>query len=73
MVSGPDTAARLVTSAPEITRPPRFLPTGNLWLSLPEISLDDGSVRSLGVLLSLSAAWSRPMAAPLACSALSSA
>lgn len=40
-----------MTSAPEISEPPRFWPTGNLWLSLPEISLDDGSVRSLAVLL----------------------
>ncbi len=46
-----DSAAHLVTSAPQITEPPRFWPTGNLWVSLPEISLDDGSVRSLGVLL----------------------
>lgn len=44
-------AAGLVTSAPEISEPPRFWLTGNLWLSLPEISLDDGSVRSLGVLM----------------------
>lgn len=41
----------LVTSAPEITAPPEFWPTGNLWVSLPEIDLTDGSVASLGVLL----------------------
>jgi hypothetical protein len=44
-------AGGLVTSAPEITEPPQFWPTGNLWVSLPEISLVDGSVRSLGVLV----------------------
>jgi uncharacterized protein len=44
-------AAGLVTSAPEITEAPQFWPTGNLWVSLPEIGLPDGSVRSLGVLL----------------------
>ena len=51
MSSRPHSAAHLVTSAPQISDPPRFWPAGNLWLSLPEISLDDGSVRSLGVLL----------------------
>jgi uncharacterized protein len=45
------TAAHLITSAPQISEPPRFWPTGNLWVSLPEIGLDDGAVRSLGVLL----------------------
>jgi uncharacterized protein len=48
---GSHTGAHLVTSAPQITEPPRFWPTGNLWISLPEIGLDDGAVRSLGVLL----------------------
>ncbi len=51
MTLASDNAAHLVTSAPEITEPPRFWPTGNLWVSLPEISLDDASVRSLGVLV----------------------
>jgi hypothetical protein len=46
-----ESASGLVTSAPEITAPPRFWPTGNLWVSLPEIDLADGSVGSLGVLL----------------------
>lgn len=40
-----------MTSAPEISEPPRYWPTGNLCVSFPEISIDDGSVRSLGVLL----------------------
>jgi hypothetical protein len=51
MSSHSHSAAGLVTSAPEIAEPPRFWPTGNLWVSLPEIGLPDGSVRSLGVLL----------------------
>jgi uncharacterized protein len=50
-VNETESASSLVTSAPEITAPPRFWPTGNLWVSLPEIDLTDGSVASLGVLL----------------------
>ena len=44
-------AGSLTTSAPEISDPPASWPTGNLWVSLPEIALADGSVGSLGVLL----------------------
>jgi hypothetical protein len=50
-VSATESASGLVTSAPEITAPPPFWPTGNLWVSLPEIDLTDGSVASAGVLL----------------------
>jgi uncharacterized protein len=49
-MSETEQASGLVTSAPEVTAPPRFWPTGNLWVSLPEIDLTDGSVGSLGVL-----------------------
>ena len=45
------TAASLATNAPEISEHPRFLPTGNLWVSLSEISEEDGSVHSLGALV----------------------
>src|ERR1700728_4027900 len=54
-------AAGLVTSAPEITEAPQFWPTGNLWVSLPEVGLPDGSVRSLGVLLDRADGLLRPV------------
>ncbi len=41
----------LVTYAPAIADPPRFMPTGNLFVSVPDISLDDGSIGSIGVLV----------------------
>lgn len=44
-------AADLTTYAPEIDEAPRFLPTGNLWISLPEIDLDDGAVHTVGALM----------------------
>ena len=46
-----DSAADLATFAPGITVPPRFIPTGNLWVALPEIGLDSGRIESLGVVL----------------------
>lgn len=59
----------LGTFAPEIAEPPRFLPTGSLTVSLPEVDADDGSVRSLGVLLErppcLLAAHGDPLARPV--------
>ncbi len=41
----------LATYAPEIGEPPRFLPTGNLWVSVPETDIADGSLHAVGVLL----------------------
>ncbi len=41
----------LTTYAPEIEEPPRLIPTGNLWISLPEINLDDGAVNTVGALI----------------------
>ena len=32
-------------------RAPAFLPTGNLWISLPEIGIDDGAVHAVGALI----------------------
>ena len=49
-MSGPG-SADLSTYAPEIDDPPRFLPTGNLWISLPEIGIDDGAVHAVGALI----------------------
>jgi uncharacterized protein len=49
-VSGPGTVS-LTTYAPEIADPPRFLPTGNLWVSLPEVDMDNGAVHAVGVLI----------------------
>lgn len=43
--------AQLTTFAPEVPEALPFLPTGNLWVSLPEIDRRDGSVHSLGALL----------------------
>jgi hypothetical protein len=34
-MSATESASSLVTSAPEITAPPGFWPTGNLWVSMP--------------------------------------
>ena len=44
-------SAGLTTYAPEIDQPPRFIPTGNLWVSLSEIDLADGAVRTVGALI----------------------
>ena len=44
-------SAGLTTYAPEIDQPPRFIPTGNLWVSLSEIDLDDGAVHTVGALI----------------------
>jgi len=40
----------LMTPAPVLAEPPPFLPTGNLWLSIPMIDRRDGSVHRVGVL-----------------------
>ncbi len=40
----------LMTPAPVLKEPPPFLPTGNLWLSIPMIDRRDGSVHRIGVL-----------------------
>lgn len=40
----------LITRPPVIEEPPPFLPTGNLWISLPLIDRRDGSLHRLGVL-----------------------
>ncbi|MGA3146163.1 MAG: glycoside hydrolase family 125 protein [Acidimicrobiales bacterium] len=47
-VSGP---VELTTYAPEIDEPSRFIPTGNLWVSLSEIDLADGAVHTVGALI----------------------
>ena len=50
--AGPDDPiGSLATYAPEIDDPVRAVPTGNLWVSLPDIDVTDGSVRTLGVLV----------------------
>jgi hypothetical protein len=40
----------LITRPPVLEEPPPFLPTGNLWISLPLIDRRDGSLWRLGVL-----------------------
>ena len=40
----------LITCSPVLEEPPPFLPTGNLWISLPLIDRRDGSLWRLGVL-----------------------
>jgi len=40
----------LITRPPVLEEPPPFLPTGNLWVSLPLIDRRDGSLHRLGVL-----------------------
>ncbi|MGH9171333.1 MAG: glycoside hydrolase family 125 protein [Acidimicrobiales bacterium] len=42
--------SQLRTNAPVLGDVPPSIPTGNLWVSLPEISMDDGAVLALGVL-----------------------
>ena len=41
----------LTTYVPEIDEPPQFIPTGNLWVSLSEIDIADGAVRTVGALI----------------------
>jgi hypothetical protein len=38
----------LTTPAPEVDEPPRFIPTGNLWIHAPQCGLDDAGVYRLG-------------------------
>lgn len=40
----------LTTYAPRIDQPPNYIPTGNLWLSLPQIDRSTGAIHSLSVL-----------------------
>src|SRR5665647_585689 len=42
--------ASLSSNAPEISEPPRFTVTGNLAVSVPEISLDTGAIHRIGIL-----------------------
>lgn len=38
----------LSTPAPEVEVPPRFIPTGNLWIQAPQCGLDDAGIYRLG-------------------------